>query len=174
MREQKGYVFHKGKSWFVRYCDDVREADGTVKRKLVCKKLDVPYCDEYRTVKSVASFVEEILAPVNGGLLNPQSTMLITEFVEKVYLPEFVSKQLRAATLKQYRDVWEDHLKARMGKWTLRGFRTVHGEQLLAQIAAKTGLGRSSLKHIKAFLSGAFKQAKRLEAFWTASIRCRT
>ena len=162
MREQKGQVFHKGKSWFVRYCDDVLQPDGTVKRKRVCKKLDVPYCDEYRTVKSVRSFVEEILAPVNSGLLNPQSTMPITEFVEKVYLPEFVGKQLRAATLKQYRDVWNNHLKYRLGNLTLRAFRTVHGEQLLAQIAARTGLGRSSLKHIKAFLSGVFTQAKRL------------
>jgi integrase len=162
MREQKGYVFHKGSSWFVRYCDDVLQADGTIKRKLVCKKLPVDYCDEYRTRKSVQSFVDEILAPVNGGLLNPQSTMPVTEFVEKVYLPEYVSKKLRAATLKQYRDVWEDHLKNRMGKLTLRGFRTVHGEQLLAQIAEQTGLGRSSLRHIKAFLSGVFKQAKRL------------
>ncbi len=162
MREQTGQVFHKGKSWFVRYCDDVMQPDGTIKRKRVCKKLSVDFCDEYRTRKSVQSFVDEILAPVNGGLLNPQSTMPVTEFVEKVYLPEYVEKQLRAATLKQYRDVWEDHLKARMGKLTLRGFRTVHGEQLLAQIAAQTSLGRSSLKHIKAFLSGVFKQAKRL------------
>jgi integrase len=162
MREQTGQVFHKGKSWFVRYCDDVMQPDGTIRRKRVCKKLSVDFCDEYRTRKSVQSFVDEILAPVNGGLLNPQSTMPVTEFVEKVYLPEYVEKQLRAATLKQYRDVWEDHLKARMGKLTLRGFRTVHGEQLLAQIAAQTSLGRSSLKHIKAFLSGVFKQAKRL------------
>jgi integrase len=162
MREQKGQVFHKGKSWFVRYCDDVIQTDGTVKRKRVCKKLSVDFCDEYRTRKSVQPFVDEILAPVNGGLLNPQSTMSVTEFVEKVYLREYVEKQLRAATLKQYRDVWEDHLKARMGKLTLRGFRTVHGEQLLAQVAAQTRLGRSSLKHIKAFLSGLFKQAKRL------------
>jgi integrase len=162
MREQRGYVFHKGKSWFVRYCDDVLQPDGTVKRKLVCKKLTVDYGDEYRTERSVRHFVEETLAPVNGGLLNPQSTMLVSEFVETVYLPRFVEKQLRAATLKQYRDVWEDHLKPRMSKITLRGFRTVHGEQLLAQIAAQTGLGRSSLRHIKSFLSGVFKQAKRL------------
>jgi hypothetical protein len=33
---------------------------------------------------------------------------------------------------------------------------------VLAQIAAQTGLGLSSLRHIKAFSSGAFKQAKRL------------
>ena len=49
-----------------------------------------------------------------------------------------------------------------MGKLTLRGFRTVHGEQMLAHIAAQANLGRSSLRHCKAFLSGSFKQAKRL------------
>lgn len=162
MREQKGYTFHKGKSWFVRYCDDVLAPDGAVRRKLVCKKLDVEYGGEYRTKASVKSFVSEILAPLNSGLLNPQSTMLVTEFVERIYLPEYVSKKLRPATLKQYRDVWQNHLKPRVGCLTLRSFRTVHGEQMLAQVAAQTKLGRSSLRHCKAFLSGAFKQAKRL------------
>src|SRR5947207_6271517 len=49
-----------------------------------------------------------------------------------------------------------------MGKMTLRSFRNVHGEQMLQQIAEQSKLGRSSLRHCKAFLSGAFKQAKRL------------
>jgi integrase len=162
MKEQKGYIFHRYKSWFVRYCDDVLQPDGTIKRRLVCKKLSVPYGDEYRSKANVRQFAQEFLAPVNKGTLNPHSTMLVSEFVEKVYLPEYVTKQLRAATLKQYRDVWQNHLKNRVSKLTLREFRTVHGEQLLAKIAAQTGLGRSSLKHIKAFLSGVFKQAKRL------------
>ena len=162
MREQKGYVFHRYGSWFVRYCDDVMQPDGTIQRKLVCKKLDVPYGGEHRTRKSVQPFVDDILAPLNSGLLNPQSTMSVIDFVEKIYLPEYVAKQKRAATLKQYRDVWNNHLKARMGKLTLRTFRTVHGEQILQQIAAQTGLGRSSLRHCKVFLSGVFKQAKRL------------
>jgi integrase len=162
MREQRGYVFHKGKSWFLRYCDDVMQPDGTVRRKQVCKKLKVEYGGDYRTQKSVQAFVAEILTPLNGGLLNPQSTMLVIEFVERIYLSEYVDKNLRAATKKQYRDIWENHLKPRMGKLTLRGFRTVHGEQMLAQIAAQAKLGRSSLRHCKAFLSGSFKQAKRL------------
>jgi hypothetical protein len=162
MREQRGYVFHKGKSWFVRYCDDILQADGTIKRKQVCKRLSVEYSGDYRTEKSVQPFVAEILAPLNSGLLSPQSTMLVSEFVERVYLAEYVEKNLRAATKKQYRDIWENHLKPRMGKLSLRGFRTVHGEQMLAQIASQAKLGRSSLRHCKAFLSGAFKQAKRL------------
>lgn len=158
MREQKGYVFHRYGSWFVRY----RDTDRTGKRVQKCDKLKVEYGGEYRTRKSVQPFVAEILAPLNSGLLNPASTQTVCEFVEKIYLPEHVEKNLRPATLKQYRDVWRNHLKPRMGKLTLRGFRTVHGEQMLRQIAAQTGLGRSSLRHIKAFLSGAFKQAKRL------------
>jgi integrase len=162
MREQKGHVFHRYGSWFVRYREDVRQPDGTIKYVQVCKKLDVEYGGEYRTKASVKPFVQELLAPLNSGLLNPQSTMLVTEFVEQVYLPEYVEKQLRAATVKQYKDVWNNHLKPRMGKMTLRGFRTVHGEQMLAKIAAQARLGRSSLRHCKAFLSGAFKQAKRL------------
>ena len=49
MREQKGHVFHKGKSWFLRYCDDVMQPDGSIKRSLVCKKLAVAYGGEYIT-----------------------------------------------------------------------------------------------------------------------------
>jgi hypothetical protein len=119
MREQKGYVFRKGKSWFVRYCDNIVQPDGSIKRKLVCKKLSVSYCDEYRTKANVKPYAQEILAPVTGGMLNPQSTMSVVEFVDTVYLPQHVEKQLRAATLKQYRDVWQDHLKNRLGKLTL-------------------------------------------------------
>jgi integrase len=161
MREQKGYVFHKGTSWFVRYWD----TDHTGKRVQKCEKLKVDYSGEYRTRRSVQPFIDEILAPLNSGLLNPQATMTVADFVDTVYLPQYVEKQLRPASLKQYRDVWNNHLKGRMGKLTLRSFRTVHGEQMLADIAAKAKLGRSSLRHCKAFLSGAFKQAKRLGIF---------
>jgi integrase len=146
----------------VRYWDDVLQPAGAVKRVQVCKKLDAEYGGDYRTVESVQPFVAQVLAPLNSGLLNPQSTMLVSEFVERIYLPEYVSKNLRPATERQYRNVWKYHLKGRMGKLTLRAFRTVHGEQMLAQIAAQDQLGRSSLRHCKAFLSGGFKQAKRL------------
>ena len=162
MGEQKGRVFHKGPSWFVQYRDDVLQPDGTIKRKQVCQKLKVDFGGEYKTEKSVRPFVAEILAPLNAGLLNSQSTMTVVKFVETVYLPEYVEKQLRPATRKQYRDVWNYYLKARVGSLTLRGFRTVHGESILAKIAERAKLGRSSLRHCKAFLSGAFKQAKRL------------
>src|SRR5450432_3949534 len=148
MKEQPGYIFHQRKSWFVRYCDSVLQADGSVKRVQVCKKLDVPYGDQYRTKASVKPFAQEILVPLNNGMLSPESTMPITEFVEKTYLPKYVDQQLRPSTRKSYKDIWESCLKGRMGKMTLRNFRTVHGEQILAEIARQTDLGKHSLKHI--------------------------
>jgi integrase len=162
MRHQKGYIFHRCKSWFVRYCDDVLQADGTIKRKLVCKKLDVEYGGEYRTKASVKPFVAEVLKPVNDGTLDARSTMPIVEFVERVYLPNLTERGKRASTRKGYSGMWNSHLKGRFGTMTIRAFRTVDGERMLSDIARQTKLGRNSLKHIKSFLSGIFKQAKRL------------
>src|SRR6266436_9392470 len=110
MREQKGYVFHRYASWFVRYWD----TDSTGKRVQVCDKLKVAYGGEYKTRRSVQPFIDEILAPLNSGLLNPQATMLVSEFVEKIYLPEYVEKRLRPASVKQYSDVYHNHLKPRL------------------------------------------------------------
>ena len=161
-RQQNGYLFHRGKSWFLRYCDDVLKPDGTIKRKLMCKKLDVEFGGDYRTEASVRPFVQQILGPVNAGTLNPSSTMLVADFVEKTFLAKGKERGLRDSTMKGYRDVWNDHVKNRLDGLTLRQFRTVHGEQMLSRIAHDTGLSRNSLKRIKSFLSGVFKQAKRL------------
>lgn len=70
--------------------------------RVVFKKLDVEYGGEHRTKKSVQSFVDEILAPVNSGTLNPRSTQTISEFVEQVYFPQYV-ESLRLITRKGYR-----------------------------------------------------------------------
>jgi integrase len=162
MRRQSGYTFHNKSSWFVRFMDDVLE-NGTIVRKLVCKKIEeVSYGGEYRTRKSVQPFVDKILAPLNAGLLNPQSTQTVLRFVEDIYLPRYVDVELRPASRKQFRDTWTNHIKPRVGQHTLRSFRTVDAQRILDAIAAKGTLGRSSMRHCKSALSGIFKEAKRL------------
>jgi integrase len=158
MREQKGRVFHSYNSWFVRYYDDVLGPDGQAKRIRVCKKLDVEHGGEYRTRRSVQPFVDAILKPINSGKLDVRSTMLVSEFGDRVYLPQHVEGELRAATQKQYRDTWNNHIKPYLGNLTLRDFRTSDAKRILNR-AAEGGLGRSSLRHIKAFLRGVFSMA---------------
>ena len=92
--------------------------------------------------KACGTSSRNILRPVNSGLLNRRVRCWFPILSKDLYLPEYVYKKLRPATQKQYRDVWNYYLKPRMGKLTLATFRTVHGEQMLAQIAAQSKLGQ--------------------------------
>ena len=178
-REQRGYVFHRGKSWFVRYCDDRVQRDGTIKRKLVCEKLTVQYCDEFRTKASVRPFVQEVLAPINAGLLRAESTTRIVDFIEERFreleaeerkfreaqalnAEHHIKPSIRTSTVKGYEEIFRLHVRARLGDLTFREFQTFHGEQMLQAIARETKLSANSLKRIKSFLSGVFNRAKRL------------
>jgi integrase len=157
-RHQKGYLFKSSGWWFVRYCDTA-VTKGEAKRVLIAKKL-VPISAEYRSKRSVQPIAEEFLRPINEGLVTPQSSMSIGEFVRTEYLP-FVEREKRPSTTRGYRDIWKNHLNPRCGDRQLRDFRTVDGERLMRSLA--NGIrSRTSLYHIKALLSGVFKHAIRL------------
>jgi integrase len=90
--------------------------------------------------------------------------MLIVDFIETVFLP-YVQKELRPATYKNYKkDLFEKHLKKLLGDLRLRDFRPMHGQRILRAIpppSVGTGSGRTTLLRAKAFLSSAFKHARR-------------
>jgi len=166
-RPQRGYLYRRGKSWFVRFFDDRPQPDGSLKRVQVSEKLPVQFGDQYRTRKSVKEFADDILRPLNQGLVNPESAQELRVFIEDVYLP-WVKANKRASTLKAYKDIFRIHVKARLGDTSVRKFRTFDGQRLLDEIGrqavAKDGkrLTHASLMRIKSFLSGVFSVAKRL------------
>jgi hypothetical protein len=159
-RHQKGYIFRRGGSWYVRFYDSVVQADGSIKRVQVARRV-APYCEEYRNKRAVIPLAEEFLIPLNNGTLCPDSTMTLGQFVEQSYLPH-ATAQRPPSTFKGYKAIWEDNLKPRCGEVRLREFRTCDAERLLADIARKQPLSRNTLKHIKSLLSGVFKHAKRI------------
>jgi integrase len=167
MKTQRGYIFRRGDSWFLRYNDTVLR-EGVPVRAQLCKKL-ATHSDTYRTKKSVRPLAAEILAPVNAGTQDVRSTMAVSAFIESVYLPGIKEKK-RASTSKNYADIYRIHLKPRLGEISLRDFRCCDGERLLAgvgqQARTKEGkrLGTNTLARIKSFLSGTFKTAKRIGA----------
>ena len=153
---QKGTIVRKGRAWYLRYYDTVLK-DGKPVRKKCCQKL-ADYCDRYRSVKSVRVLAADFLAPLNAGKVRPESTTRVAQFIEAEYLP-WTERCKRPSTVKGYKDIWEDHVKARIGLVRLRDFRPTDGTQLLATIAAHSALSRRTMYHIKSFLSGAFAQA---------------
>lgn len=167
VKQQRGYIFRKGKFWFLRYHDTVLR-DGESVRVQLCKKL-APFGDQYRSERNVRVLAQEILQPINARTFDVRSTMEVKAFVESIYLPE-VKEKKRPSTYKNYRDIFSIHIKPRLGNISLRQFRCCDGERLLADVARQTRtkegkpLGKNTLARIKSFLSGTFKTAKRIGA----------
>jgi hypothetical protein len=76
-----------------------------------------------------------------------------------MYLP-YAERQKRRSTFLGYRNIWKRYIKPD-GDRALREFQTFEREQMLASIARQEDLCRSTLGHIKHFLSGVFGYARR-------------
>lgn len=153
---QRGYIYRHRHSWLLRYYEFELDGTGQPVRKQRCVKL-APANDDYPTRRSVALLADRYLQPINAKVVTPESATPVAVFIESFYLPH-CKRELRPSTHKAYQDIFKVHLKERLGNTRLRDFRTVHAQRLLRQIP---NVGHRSLLHIKSFLSGAFKFAKR-------------
>lgn len=159
-RHQKGYLYRKGNLWMLRYYDDKSDVDGSIHRIQRAHKL-VEAVGDYRTKKAARVLADEFLAPMNDGRVTPQSTMTLSRFVEDIYLP-FVQSRKRVSTCHGYRNLWKRYLKVH-GDIALRDFSTAEGERILSSVAETNDLSGTTLRHVKAFLSGVFRRAKCLD-----------
>ena len=156
-RHQQGYIFRKGANWYGRWWDDVI-VEGQTVRKQRCEKL-AEVSDRYRSKADVRPLLAEKLRPINERKVKAESTLPVAQFVEGYYLP-FAEANCRPSTYSAYKTQWATYLAPRLTKIILRDFRTVDAANLLADIHRSHGLGRSTLRHLKAFMSTVFTFAK--------------
>ena len=130
-REQEGYIWRVGKSWYGRWRDDVL-VGGRVVRKQRARKL-ADYDDRFRTERDVRPLLEEILRPLNQGRSKPESTLSIAEYVEGYYL-DFVRDNCKPSTYSGYKTQWEMYLARRLTKIAVRDFRTCDAAKLFDEI----------------------------------------
>jgi integrase len=157
-RHQAGYVFRKGSYWYLRYYDHEVQTDGTLRQVQKCRQL-VEFGGQYRSKSSVRVLADEFLAPLNNGTASPASTMTLNQFIEKRYLP-FVEDQKERSTYAGYRNSFHLHVK-KHGNIPIRDVRTLEIEQMLKDIAREFNTAKSTIQHVKQFLSGVFRYAKR-------------
>jgi len=155
---QAGYVFRKGSTWYVRYREDVVLKDGSIERVQKCRRL-AEAAGPYHSKRAVQILAEDVLRPFNDGTSSPESTMSLNRFIEGSYLP-YVEEQRRRSTYCGYKNIWLRYVKPD-GELPLREIRTLDGEQMLKSIARREDLNRLTLGHIKHFLSGVFRYARR-------------
>lgn len=140
---QRGQIFHNHGSWFVRFYEGERR---------VTKRLG--YLRDFPTKRSVEPLAQTILRKVNSS---DDAGITLDVFLETVYLPH-AKEHLRHSTSKGYADIWRVHMDGRkQAQLRVREYRTVDVQALLNAIAADNNLTKTTLQHIKAFLSGAFR-----------------
>jgi len=110
---------------------------------------------------------EKSLRPFNDGVVVAESTMSLNRFIESAYFP-YAAQQKRRSTYRGYCNIWKRYIKPN-GDRALREYRTFECEQMLLSIARREDLCRTTLGHIKHFLGGVFRYARRQGVLDTAN-----
>jgi integrase len=150
---KKGYLFRRGRSWFLRYWMNVIE-DGQLARDQKCVKL-ATYSDRYRTKADLRDLVAEKLAGVKQADKCPHSSDLFSDYVDEIYLP-FVRRTMKASTYAGYSTYFKRYLKPRVKGQALRDFTVATVSTLLDDIAHDHELNRDTVGKIRSILSGVF------------------
>jgi integrase len=151
-------IFKQGGGWRVRYRQNVRVKGvlRTVQRS--AKICPIGTSKSKRPPKYVEDLAAEILLERKGKKTSPDTTTTIGDFVECYYLP-CIDRDKKASTANGYKGIWERYLRSRCeGVW-LRDVQTFHVQRWLDDIAREQGISRTTLSHIKHFLSGVFRYA---------------
>lgn len=174
--KQAGSIYVQAGSWCVRWRETVTDENGTRRQQRFRRVREVTPADQRsknrKTGKlyipdDVQENVEEIMRSANQGLrvsAEAKANPTIGYLVEKSYFPErerLVQQQsVKPSTLKGYRDIWNLHLKNRIGQVFIRDFQRVNAFDLWQQIREDhpTLTGRT-LQHVRTFLSGVFRWA---------------
>ncbi len=159
-RQQTGHVCRRGKWWVLRYRVQVRDSDGEVRVVQRAKRL-AQVDANHKTKASVRHLVEEMLQPVNDQPQSATTTGTLGDFVTGIYLPH-IADQNRASTHNGYRNIWARYFAAPCSSRWMREVRTCDVQSLLQGVAQQHKLSGTTLRHIKAMLSGVFTFAKRM------------
>jgi integrase len=139
----------------------VRQPDGSIKNQQKAKKLGS--VKDYPRESQIRPLLAEFMRQLNAGNVTPEACMTVAEFVEKFYLNYIEEK--RESTKKSYSEIWNNHIRDRVGHIPMREFRTVDASRMLKAIANENDLTKTTLQHIKSVLSGIFTHAKNEGAF---------
>jgi integrase len=154
-RGQRGWIYRKGAIYMLRWREEKLQPDGVLKIIQPSKSLGY-----FRTKSEARAAADLEMRKINTTLQNPESSMLLADFIEHHYFPH-IEKRLRPSTIHGYMGLWDDY-KRFWPALELREFRTLHGNQTLERIHEAKGVSKNTLKNVKSFMSAVFKHARRI------------
>ncbi len=163
---QQGHLYRKGRGWHARWREQQRQPDGTtITRNRSQKLADVR---DFPRKFEVRGLFHEFMTRLNNTGFAPEAAVTIEEFVEKTFF-SFAATEKRPSTVRGYRQIWTLYVRDNVRGVRVREFQPRDGEYLMHRIARKHDLSRTTLKHVKAWLSGVFTCARRMGAYTGAN-----
>src|SRR6266849_32937 len=162
--KQNGSILRHRGWWVVRYRERVG-IGGMIKTVNRAKRL-AQVDAQHKTAASVRHLAADILEPVNRTTVSPLTVTKMGDFVERLYLP-FAKEQKRPSTYKGYFQIWHQYLKTRCEQSWMKEVKTYDVQTWLGEIARERrkdgekeySLSKTTLSHVKNFLSGMFRHA---------------
>ena len=164
-RHQTGHIFESASGAFhVRYYT-TEIVDGKARRvqrsHLLAHKDNKHYST---TCKAVKLLRDEFMRKVNTTTQPSTQDMRIVDFWDSRYLPyceETVQltgqPRKKPSTVRGYKQIWHQHLRAHFGEMTLQQYEPDMGTQFLESLTSTQG--KTTLKHIRALGSSIFTRA---------------
>jgi integrase len=169
-RKQKGTIFKRHGMWYVRFFED-RVIKGEVRHVRVSKQLGEVSTRGKKPPKLIQDEATRKVAEACRACANPEKVLTFGDFIEKVFFLH-VQQYKRASTMHGYKAIWNNHLKPLSADVWLKDVRTYHVQEWI-DVIAKSGpvkrkaaansepISRNYLLRMKAFVSAAFKEARR-------------
>jgi integrase len=158
-RRGKGIgIFAQSGSWRVRYRQDVRVKGVLRTRQPSVKICPIGTSKSKRPPRYVEDLAREILLERKSRKSSPDTTTTVGDFVDSCYIP-CVERDKKASTSNGYKGIWERYLRSRCAAVWLKDVQTFHVQRWLDDIAREQEISRTTLSHIKHFLSGVFRYA---------------
>lgn len=183
-RRQVGSLYVNGDTCYLKYRTP-QSKDGTRVHKSIrlCEKSDVytwhwkkvtkangEIKEELRVSNAVKTLRDETMARLMQEMreestgLATQDDMTVADFWEHRFIPhceELVKltgkPRMKPSTVRGYRQIWKQHLKAHFGSMTLKKYEPFMGTRFFRSLVSTQG--KNTLKHIKALGSSIFGYA---------------
>src|SRR5215472_14271296 len=92
---QRGYVFEDCGTWYVRYRENVRQPDGSIKRVQTARPIATKL--EYPRKRDVMPLVKKFMDEINSTSFSPDAGMSVARFITDMFLPN-VERNLKPST----------------------------------------------------------------------------
>ena len=158
-RLQKGRLFKKNGSWHAEFYREDPDGGGEIVWRQTSSTIG--RIKEYPRQRDIKPVFDGFMDRINDQYNRIHSSdPPLVAFIEQTYLRSQYVLALSQSTIAEYQGMWKRYLRDLLQDETLNRVRPVTVNNLLESIVKKHGLSKTTLQHIKAFLSGVYAFAR--------------